>query len=193
MRLAQRRVDHGAVTDESPISLNLRQLQPLEIVLICRHIHSLPLDGFPAFGRLVVAVENQLVDLPRADLPFARRVYQTFAMSPFPVDRLTIALLVRCLTLVDHDAGFSLWHQLVRDHNRTVRQEAYEPIHHHFTHPQRPPAEGFEQDGLTLADAHALSDAFTRAHQTGHYHVIGHTAVTDTLREAPRHRTIAGG
>jgi hypothetical protein len=183
MKLAQRHVDHDALASEPPISLNLRRLQPVEIVLLCRHVYRLPIDGFPLFNRLTIALEKQLIDLPRADLPFGRRVYETFAMSPLPVDRLTIALLVRWLTLVDHNAGFSLWHRLVRDQDPTVRQEAYEPIHHHFTHPHRPPAEGFEQEGLTLADAHALRAAFTRAHQTGHCHVIGQTAVTDTLRE----------
>jgi hypothetical protein len=188
MRPIQQYVDHGGVTVtnglSSPVYLHLRRLRPVEIVLICRHIHDLPIDGFPVFGRLVVELEKQLIDLLRTDLPFARRVYKTFAISPFPADRLTIVLLVRWLTLADHDAGFSLWHQLVRDENPTVRQEAYEPIHQHLTNTARPPAEGLKHEGLTLTDGQALRDAFTSAHQTGHFHIIRHTIITDTLREA---------
>lgn len=184
---AHENADHDAPAKESPaITLDVTKLQPLEIVLACRYIHDMPLDGFPAFDHLADELERQLENLPKIDLPFARTVYGTFAMSPHPADRLNVGLMLPQLTLVDHDAGFSLWHQLVRDEHPTVRRDVYRPIHKHLTNTNRPPEQGLNEEGLTLADGHQLRDAFLSAQYPDGRHVIGQTPIAEALEEATR-------
>lgn len=169
-----------------PLGIQVRHLRPLEIVLIRRYVHNMPVEGFPAFDRLADELERQLKALPQTDLSFALEVFDTFAMSPYPADRLHAGLLLRYLTRVDHDAGFTLWHQLVRDEHPVVRRDVYEPIHRHLTSISRPAEQGLAEEGLTLADGHELRDAFIGAQYLGGCHVVGKAAINKTLQEATR-------
>jgi hypothetical protein len=179
--------DHSPLAEESPaITLNLTKLQPIEIVLACRYLHDMPLDGFPTFDHLADELERQLENLPKIDLAFARTVYGAFAMSTHPADRLNVGLMLRHLTLVDHDAGFSLWRQLVRDEHPTVRRDVYRPIHKHLTSTARSAEQGLTEEGLTLADGHQLRDAFLGAQYPDGCHAIGQTAIAEALDEATR-------
>jgi hypothetical protein len=175
---------HETTDEPPPLSLDIRRLKPLEIVLIRRCAHHMPLDGFPAFDQLAAELEEQLEDLPQTDLPFAREVYNTFAMSPYAIDRLHVGLLLPQLTLADHDTGFALWHQLVRDEHPTVQRDTYQPIREHLTKPEPTAIEELGRNGLTLADGHRLRSAFIDAQYLGGRHVIDQTPATEALQEA---------
>lgn len=187
MGSARRDANHDEPSDpHEPLGIQVRHLRPLEIVLVRRYVHNMPVEGFPAFDRLADDLERQLKALPTRDLPFAREVYGTFAASPYPADRLHAGLLLRSLTLVDHEAGLALWHQLVRDEHPVVRRDTYEPIHRHLTSSTVPAEQGLAQEGLTLADGHQLRDAFIGAQYLGGCHVVGETAISKVLQEATR-------
>jgi hypothetical protein len=169
---------------QSPLTVDVRRLKPLEIVLARRFVHDMPLDGFPAFDGLAEQLEQQLEALPQADLPFAQEVYGTFASSPYAIDRLNVGLMLRPLTLVDHATGFALWNQLVRDEHPTVRRDVYQPIQNHLERTDRSAEEGLAEEGLTLADGHHLRNAFIGAFYIGGCHVVAETDITATLQEA---------
>jgi hypothetical protein len=184
---AHTNADHDELAEDSPaIAINITKLQPLEIVMACRYVHNMPLDGFPAFDQLADELEQQLERLPQIDLAFAREVYGVFATSPYPADRLNVGLILRQLTLVDHDSGFALWHQLVRDEHPTVRRDVYRPIYRHLTSTERSAEQSLSEEGLTLADGHQLRDAFIGAQYPDGCYVIDQTPVAEALREATR-------
>jgi hypothetical protein len=160
------------------------RLQPLEIFIMRRYVHDMPLDGFPGCDELASELQRQLTVLPQTNLIFARNVYGTFAQSPYPIDRLNVGLMFRSLTRVDHETGLALWSQLVRDGNPVVRRDVFEPMRSHVDSADGSVEEGRAQEGLTLADGNQLRDEFIRAHYLGGCHVVGHAAITDALREA---------
>jgi hypothetical protein len=166
------------------ISVDVRRLQPLEIVLMRRYVHEMPLDGFEAFDELAEDLERQLAMLPRTDLPFALTVYGAFAASPYPIDRLHLGLIVRSLTQADHDTGYAFLRQLVRDKIPGVRRDCYETIDHHLRRTDITAEEGLAQEGLTLADGHQLRDDHHRAESHGDFYIVDENDVTEPLREA---------
>lgn len=170
------------------ISVDLRRLQPLEIVLLSRYAigSDASTDGFPSIDACCESLTQQLRELPETDLSYARIVYNTFASSPYPIDRMTIGLNLRGMTLADHDTGFELWSQLVRDENWRVRRDVYEQINTRFQDINRPPALVFAEEGLTIDDAGQLRDQYIEAaHPTGQF-AIGRTALSEALEEATK-------
>jgi hypothetical protein len=94
-------------------------------------------------------------------LEHARAIYTAHANSPLNVDRQRIGLIMGGLTIVDHDYGLSLWDQLIRDREQTVR----EPIHEQLkdTLEATDPGRSLAEDGLTLSEALRLQHSFQQA------------------------------
>jgi len=166
------------------IAVDLRQLRPLEIVLISRYASESSTDGFPAIDACCENIKRQLRELPQIDLPFACNVYRTFAMSPYPADRLIIGFNLRGMTLADHDTGLALWSQLVRDEHPVVRRDVFEQIQRHFDDPARPPEHGLAEEGLLLDEAEQLRNAHIGAQYAAGQYVVERTAMAEALEEA---------
>lgn len=166
------------------IAVDLSRLRPLEIVLLSRYASESSTDGFPAIDACCEDIQRQLRELPRTDLPFARKVYRTFAMSTHPADRLIVGFNLRGMTLADHDTGFALWSQLVRDEHPVVRRDVYEQIQRHFDNPARSPESALAEEGLRLDEAEQLRDAFIRAQYAAGQYVVARTVVADALEQA---------
>jgi hypothetical protein len=166
------------------VAVDVTRLQPQEIVLLSRVATSSQTDEFPALDRCAEDFWRQLEELPRIGLVFAREVCRVFATSPFPIDRLNLAQLLRPLTVVDHDTGFALWHQLVRDENPNVRREIYQQVHECLSRPHDVRDVDLADLGLTLADAHELRDAFVSAQLGENLNVVEQSALGRAMREA---------
>jgi hypothetical protein len=176
---------HGRGGMHAPaITIDIARLKPQEIVLLGRIATSAQTEGFPALDRCAEDFWRQLKSLPQVDLPFAREVCQAFAISPFPIDRLNLGQLLRSLTVTDHEAGFLHWHRLVRDENPAIRRETYQLVHERLTHSERPPDAGLAEEGLSVADAWRLRDAFVAAQLGENVYVVEQTHVGEILREA---------
>lgn len=166
------------------IAVDLSRLRPLEIVLLSRYASESSTDGFPAIDACCEDIQRQLRELPRTNLPFARKVYRTFAMSTCPADRLIIGFNLGGMTRADHDTGLALWSQLVRDEHPVVRRDVYEQIQRHFDDPAQPPESGLAKEGLRLEEAEQLRDAFIRAQYAAGQYVVERTVVAEALEQA---------
>lgn len=81
-------------------------------------------DNETSLGR---ALDSYVAILPEHDLGRAKEIYGTFLDSPSPKERQALGYkLVEGLTKVDHEAGISMWDQLMRDEDGEVRDVAYE-------------------------------------------------------------------
>jgi hypothetical protein len=174
----------GVIGPDAPMLLDIRKLQPVEVVLLSRYATNSSTGDFPTLDCWAVKFERHVECLPETDLAFAREVYSTFAVSPFPIDRLNLGHMIRYLTRADHDAGVSLWHQLVRDEHFKVRRVAYDPVRSCLRDRQRPPEERLAELGLTLTDAHRLRDAFIDAQFPCGRHIVSRTAIAEALETA---------
>jgi hypothetical protein len=180
------------IANSPVIQIDFMRLQPIEIVLLSRVATESSTSAFPAIDECADDFQRQLSELPNADLTFAREVCAAFAQSPFPVDRDTLARhLIQPMTLADHDFGFSLLHQLVRDQHPEVRSEAYSEVLHSLNGEdihgnERPVEEALAELGLTVEDAHELTHAFINAQYQNNLHAIGQTALAEDLQEATR-------
>lgn len=174
----------GRENTRSAIAVDLTQLRPVEVVLLCRYASESSTDEFPSIDACCEDIKRQLRELPEADLPFARKVYFTFATSTNPADRLIIGFNLRAMTLADRETGLALWSQLVRDEHPVVRRDVYEQIQRHFDDPARLPEHGLAEEGLRLDEGERLRDAYIRAQYAAGQHVVERTAVAEALEEA---------
>lgn len=68
--MAEQAASNDQIADRAqPLAIDVRRLQPMEIVIARRYVHQMPLDGFPGLAAWLTSLTNNLRICPKSICP----------------------------------------------------------------------------------------------------------------------------
>ncbi len=191
--------EYGRPGSDTVIAVELERLTPQEIVSLYGYL----IDRDRADSTEMTALQCEAVDaaldsLIQRNPGEAELIFDAFIESRLPRDRENASEFLGSITLVHHGYGLRAWHDLITDHEPSVRQAAYQVFDEAASMPTEVEAvEKLGKFGLSVFDALKLTTAYLKAEQGLNLRTPGEEAayhvITTSAGQIAAQQALEGG